>query len=252
MKTLIIFLIFWPLISFGHIHNATVSLELSECIPSSSICGISTSLVPNGLSSSTDFVLPNHWQDSKYSQLINSIFDEDYEQAFIEASLLATSGDAQAQCVMASMLIYGAGVYRDYEAAQEQLANAAAMGSIRAEYMMGGFGSLKKMHEFTEMITGESNSVDDISFWNQMMLSGGQSCHYKDVFQWFLLSDEDIDEWAYRDIMYYCGIALIVGEFGYQNQEHGLNWIIKSAEKGYDEAIELINQLVQANSSEND
>lgn len=168
-------------------------------------------------------IIPEEWQDKKYSNLLGYIQKEDYEQAFVEASVLAGAGDVKAQYVLASMFFYGAGTFRNYEAAQEQLAAAAKQGSDRAEYMMGGFGSLEKKHEFIQALTGEDDTTDDIGFWNQMMSTESLPNNYKEAFQWFFLAD---GEWGYRDIMYYCGIALITGAYGYQNQEHGLKWII--------------------------
>ena len=183
---------------------------------------------------------PIEWRDKKYADLLQYIQDENYEQAFIEASVLAGSSDAQAQCVLASMYFYEAGTYRNYEAAQEQLALAAAQGSERAEYMMGGFGSLEKSHEFMQTLTGKVDLSDDINFWNQMMSTETKPTNYKEAFRWFFLQD---GEWGYRDIMYYCGIALNTGAYGYQNQEHGLKWIVKSAQLGYYEAIDLLDKL---------
>ena len=184
--------------------------------------------------------LPSNWKNAKYSVLIRSIQNESYEDAFIEASVLASSGDVQAQCVLASMYFYGAGTSTNYEAAQEQLALAAQAGSTRAEYMMGGFGSLNKKHEFMMELFGIVDTSSDLSFWNQMMSSDFVPSNYKEAFLWFFLDD---GEWGYRDIMYYCGIALITGKYGYENQEHGLEWIIRSAKLGYHESIQLLNQL---------
>ena len=180
------------------------------------------------------------WNNSKYANLLNLIHKEDYEQAFVETSVLASMGDLKAQYLLASMFFYGAGTIRNYEAAQEQLAAAAKQGSNRAEYMMGAFGSLNKMHEFMKSFTGKIDTSNDINFWNQMMSTDIMPTNYKDAFRWFLLAD---GKWGYRDIMYYCGIALITGAYGYQNQEHGLNWIVRSAQMGYSEAIQLLNEL---------
>ena len=193
--------------------------------------------------------IPEEWQNSKYSNLLNHINKEDYEQAFVEASVLAGAGDVKAQCVLASMFFYGAGTYRNYEAAQEQLALAAEQGSDRAEYMMGGFGSLEKKHEFMKALTGEDDSSDDVGFWNQMMSTETRPDNYKEAFRWFYLAD---GEWGYRDIMYYCGIVLITGAYGYKNQEHGLNWIIRSAKMRYSDAIQLLNKLSGKDESDED
>lgn len=184
--------------------------------------------------------VPKEWQDEKYADLLSHIEHEDYEQAFIESTVLAGMGDAQAQIVLASMYFYGAGTSRNYEASQEQLVAAAEQGSERAEYMMGGFGSLEKHQEFMKMLTGEYDTGNDIEFWKQMMSTETLPTNYKEAFRWFFLEE---GEWGYRDIMYYCGIALITGQYGYQNQEHGLLWIVRSARMGYPEAVELIEQL---------
>lgn len=186
--------------------------------------------------------LPKEWQDVKYSNLLKAIQAEDYEQAYVEATILASMNDVHAQCVLASMYYYGAGTARNYEAAQEQLAAAAAQGSSRAEYMMGGFGSIQKSHEFMLALIGEVDDSTDTAFWNQMMSSDSLPQTYKDAFKWFFLQD---GEWGYRDIMYYCGIALITGAYGYKNEEHGLQWVLHSAQLGYKDAIQLINKLIE-------
>lgn len=191
--------------------------------------------------------VPEEWKDQKYAALLKSIQEADYDTAFVEASMLAGAGDPQAQCVLASMFCFGAGTFQNYEAAQEQLASAAAHGYERAEYMMGGFGSLDKKHEFMKALLGEADTSSDISFWQQMMYSDSLPENYKEAFRWFLLAD---GEWGFRDIMYYCGIALITGAYGYQNEEHGLNWIIRSAQMGYPDAQNLINQLIERSSNE--
>jgi TPR repeat protein len=192
------------------------------------------------------------WEKPNYSSLLNSIELENYEEAFEIATVLSSSGDSYAQCALASMYFYGAGTYRNYESAQELLAKSAKQGNKRAEYMMGGFGSLNKMHEFTKALTGEVDIANDTDFWNQMMISSEiKPTTFREAFRWFFLPD---GKWGYRDIMYYCGIALITGQYGYQNQENGLQWIIKSAEMGYGEAVQLLNRLMESNknSDEND
>ena len=181
------------------------------------------------------------WKNAQYTVLIESIEKENYEEAFENATMLAASGDSYGQCALSAMYIYGAGTYRNYESAQELLAKAAEQGNIRAEYMMGGFGSLKKMHDFMYLLTGEIDTSNDTGFWNQMMASSySLPTNFKEAFKWFFLKDA---QWGYRDIMYYCGIALITGQFGYTNTERGKEWIIRSAEMGYHEAIQYINNL---------
>lgn len=229
MKRLVLLSALMSLLLFAH----TVPEVMAKTMASHSI-------VQETIELSVGTDVPEEWQDVKYCDLLNYIQDEDYEQAFIEASILAGSDDSKAQCVLASMFFYGAGTYRNYEAAQEQLAKAAYNGSRRAEYMMGGFGSLEQKHEFVKLITGVEDTTDDVMFWNQMMATDTVPGNYKEAFQWFFLKD---GEWGYRDIMYYCGIALITGQYGYQNHEHGLEWIIESASMGYSEAINLLNRL---------
>ena len=114
---------------------------------------------------------------------------------------------------------------------------------------MGGFGSLEKKHEFMKALTGEDDSSDDVGFWNQMMSTETRPDNYKEAFRWFYLAD---GEWGYRDIMYYCGIVLITGAYGYKNQEHGLNWIIRSAKMRYSDAIQLLNKLSGKDESDED
>ena len=66
---------------------------------------------------------------------------------------------------------------------------------------------------------------------------------FKDAFKWFYLED---GKWGYRDIMYYAGIVIIRGDYGYKNEENGLQWIIQSARLGYNDAIELL-QAIDSN-----
>ncbi len=186
--------------------------------------------------------IPEEWRDAKYTHLLSHIQKEDYEEAFVEATILASQGDVKGQLVLASMFYYGAGTFRNYEAAQEQLVLAAKQGSDRAEYMMGGFGSLEKKHEFMKSITGEEDTSDDNTFWNQMMATNQVPKNYKEAFRWFFLAD---GEWGYRDIMYYCGIVMYTGAYGYQNEEHGLQWICRSALLGYSDAVKLIKKLLE-------
>lgn len=204
--------------------------------------------------SNTNYVakifLPPEWQNAKYKELIKAISSEEYDNAFNEATILSASGDAQVQCVLAAMYLCGVATYRNYESAQELLVKAAEQGHKRGEYMLGGFGSLKKQHEFMKALLGDEadgNETDDNIFWYQMMSTGTKPDNFKDAFNWFLLKD---GEWGYRDIMFYAGIELIKGTYGYQNQENGLKWIVKSAQLGYGEAIELIEQLKKASENE--
>lgn len=189
--------------------------------------------------------VPSEWSDAKYADLITYICAENYEDAYNEATMLAATGDAKAQCVLATMYMCEIGTIRNYESAQELLAQAAQQEYSRGEYMLGGFGSLEKSHEFTRMLVGDDEELiyaSDNNFWYQMLSTDTKPETYKDAFKWFFLDDGD---WGYRDIMYYAGIVLIRGDYGYQNQESGLQWIIKSAELGYQEALELLQHLME-------
>ncbi len=194
--------------------------------------------------------LPIEWQNAKYRELIKAISSEEYVKAFNEATMLSASGDSQAQCVLAAMYLCGVGTFRNYESAQELLVKAAKQGYSRGEYMLGGFGSLKKQHDFMKALLGDDadeTETDDNIFWYQMMSTNTKPDNFKGAFNWFLLKD---GEWGYRDIMFYAGIELIKGTYGYQNQENGLKWIVKSAQLGYGEAIEFIKQLQNASDNE--
>lgn len=196
--------------------------------------------------------LPEEWADSKYTDLIEQIISENYEDAFNTATMLASKGDAKAQCVLATMYMCEVGTIRNYESAQELLVQAAEQGYSRGEYMLGGFGSLEKSHEFMKMLVGDDKEqlyANDNSFWYQMLSTETKPQTYKDAFRWFLREDK---EWGYRDIMYYAGIVLIRGDYGYKNQEAGLQWLIKSAQLGYDEAIELLQQLFGGDEQDED
>ena len=168
---------------------------------------------------------------------------EKYQDAYNEAMILSSTGDAQSKCVLATMYLIGSGTFRDYESAQSLLSEAAEAGYSRAEYMLGGFGSLEKQHEFQKMLLGDDfdmSEIDDNSFWFQMLSSNIKPENLKEAFRWFYLEN---GKWGYRDIMYYAGISLITGQYGYQNPESGLKWLIKSAELGYSDAINLLERL---------
>lgn len=198
---------------------------------------------PNYISS---MILPKEWSDTKYANLICLIESENYDDAFNAATMLAAMGDAQAQCVLATMYMCEVGTLRNYESAQELLAQAAAQGYKRGEYMLGGFGSLEKSHEFMKTLVGEDEELlyaNDNNFWYQMLSTDTKPETFKDAFKWFYLED---GKWGYRDIMYYAGIVIIRGDYGYKNEENGLQWIIQSARLGYNDAIELL-QAIDSN-----
>ena len=198
---------------------------------------------PNYISS---MILPKEWSDTKYANLICLIESENYDDAFNAATMLAAMGDAQAQCVLATMYMCEVGTLRNYESAQELLAQAAAQGYKRGEYMLGGFGSLEKSHEFMKKLVGEDEELlyaNDNNFWYQMLSTDTKPETFKDAFKWFYLED---GKWGYRDIMYYAGIVIIRGDYGYKNEENGLQWIIQSARLGYNDAIELL-QAIDSN-----
>ena len=198
---------------------------------------------PNYISS---MILPKEWSDTKYANLISLIESENYDDAFNAATMLAAMGDAQAQCVLATMYMCEVGTLRNYESAQELLAQAAAQGYKRGEYMLGGFGSLEKSHEFMKTLVGEDEELlyaNDNNFWYQMLSTDTKPETFKDAFKWFYLED---GKWGYRDIMYYAGIVIIRGDYGYKNEENGLQWIIQSARLGYNDAIELL-QVIDSN-----
>ena len=194
----------------------------------------------------SNMIVPKEWSDTKYVNLISLIESENYDDAFNAATMLAAMGDAQAQCVLATMYMCEVGTLRNYESAQELLAQAAAQGYKRGEYMLGGFGSLEKSHEFMKTLVGEDEELlyaNDNNFWYQMLSTDMKPETFKDAFKWFYLED---GKWGYRDIMYYAGIVIIRGDYGYKNEENGLQWIIQSARLGYNDAIELL-QVIDSN-----
>lgn len=186
--------------------------------------------------------LPKEWADLKYANLIQQIESEDYQNAFNTAETLAKKGDAQAQCVLATMYLCKAGTSRNYEFAQKLLIQAAKQGYCKGEYILGGFGSLRKSQEFkkTLVVEGKQQKTDDNIFWYQMFSTETKPETYKEAFKWFYLQE---DQWGYRDIMYYAGLALIHGDYGYKNLEHGFQWIIKSARLRYKEAEDLLKEI---------
>lgn len=191
-------------------------------------------------------IIPAEWSDSKYFDLIQQIESENYDDAFNTATMIAAMGDAKAQCVLATMYMCEVGTLRNYESAQELLVQAAKQGYSRGEYMLGGFGSLEKSHEFMKMLVGddvEQLYANDNSFWYQMLSTESKPETYKEAFKWFFLQD---GKWGYRDIMYYAGIVLIRGDYGYTNRENGLNWIIRSAQLDYPDAKALLQKLLKA------
>ena len=194
--------------------------------------------------------LPKEWADAKYATLIQQIESEQYEDAFNTATMLAAMGDAQSQCVLDTMYMCEVGTLRNYESAQELLVQAASQGYKRGEYMLGGFGCLEKSHQFMIAIVGDDAAqlyANDNNFWYQMLSTETKPDTYKDAFKWFYLED---GSWGYRDIMYYAGVVLIRGDYGYQDKGSGVEWIMESASLGYKDAEELLKSLNEVLDSE--
>lgn len=190
--------------------------------------------------------VPAEWKSC--ADVISAINNEDYTTAYANANFLASAGDNKASYLLAAMSMCGVGGEKNYEAAITTLSALAKDGDRRAQYMLGGFGSLQKQQEFMKLLLGEDYDpkelgVDDNSFWYQMMSYEGKSEKFSDTLEWMFAP---LDEVAYRDIMYYAGVFCLTGQFGFQDFPNGLMWLQQSSQKGYDEATQLLQQLLGA------
>lgn len=187
---------------------------------------------------------PADWQDEKYSELLKAISEEDYETAYEYATFLSSAGDVKATYLLSAMSMCGVGGPQNYENSIYSLVELAKDGDERAQYMLGGYGSLLKQREMMKLFLGEDAENNDNAFWFQMMSVGETSQSFKDCLEWFFTPLEDI---AYRDIMFYAGIFCLNGQFGFEDVEDGILWLQKSAAKGYPDAIKVLEQLQNNN-----
>lgn len=185
------------------------------------------------------------WHQDKYLEAVNAIESEDYSSARSSLLILATAGDAPAQCALAALYLYGADGSRDYTSALNLLVEAAKQDYERAEYMLGCFGSLAKSHEFSLFLGVDESSIDDTNFWKQMFLSDSFSSieSFKDAFNWFYLSD---GSWGYRDIMYFSAVSFLNGQYGITDKRKGIKWLKKSAQLGYADAQRMLNEISES------
>lgn len=183
---------------------------------------------------------PADWQDEKYSELLKAISEEDYETAYEYATFLSSAGDVKATYLLSTMSMCGVGGPQNYENSIYSLVELARDGDERAQYMLGGYGSLLKQREMMRLFLGEDAENNDNAFWFQMMGVDEKSQSFKDCLKWFFTPLEEI---AYRDIMFYAGLFCLNGQFGFEAVEHGVLWLQKSAAKGYPDAIKVLEQL---------
>lgn len=184
--------------------------------------------------------VPQEWKGPKYSTMLGDIMKENYSAAYTAASRLANAGDSNAAYLKAAMEMCGAGCERDYEAAQKTLRPLAANGDLRAQYMLGGFGSVAKSYEAMQLVLGTDAYADDSNFWFTMMGNGVPAESFKETLPWFFAPLEKV---VFRDIMFYAGCLCLTQELGYMDMDNGLMWINAAAEQGYPEAIDFLNQL---------
>lgn len=192
---------------------------------------------------------PTWWKEAKYSPMIEAIEKGDYETAYSHATFLSSAGDEIGSCMLAAMSMTASGVPLDYQVAVSHLTDLASKGNLRAQYMLGGFGSVLKSRQFMKALMGEDYEPEnDNSFWFQMMATGGVACKsFSDALPWFFSPLEDV---AYRDIMFYAGLFCLNNQFGFTDTENGVMWLKESAIQGYDEAAQLLEQIGVAISDE--
>lgn len=182
------------------------------------------------------------WKEAKYKPMIVAIQNGDYETAYSHATFLSSAGDETGSCMLAAMSMTAAGVPLDYQVAVSHLSDLASKGNLRAQYILGGFGSVLKSRQLMKSLMGDDYEPEnDNSFWFQMMATDGVACHsFSDALPWFF---SPIEEVAYRDIMFYAGLFCLNNQFGFTDTENGINWLRQSAAQGYGEAIQLLEQL---------
>ncbi len=182
--------------------------------------------------------------DAKYRPMIEAIQKGDYETAYSLATFLSSAGDEKGTCMLAAMSMTASGVPLDYEVAISHLTDLASKGNLRAQYMLGGFGSVLKSRQFMKALMGEDYVPEnDNSFWFQMMGTDGVACKtFSDTLEWFFAPLDDV---AYRDIMFYAGLFCLNNQFDFSDPENGIMWLQKSAAQGYGDAIQLLEQLGQ-------
>lgn len=182
--------------------------------------------------------IPADWAEC--ADLINAINTENYVEAYSTANFLSSTGNKNAKYILAAMSLCGVGGQKNYPVALDLLKDLANQGDERAQYMLGGFGSLQMQKEMLKAMMGEDFESDDNVFWYQMMSVNGKPSIFKETLPWFYAP---IMQVAYRDIMYYAGLYCLTGELGYEDAMSGVIWLQHSASKGYPDAQKLLNKL---------
>jgi TPR repeat protein len=184
------------------------------------------------------------WADEKYEVFLERLIEQNnYDGAKAELEKLSEQGDDQASCCLAAMLCFGEKNDRDYAKALELLKKAASNNYERAEYLLGGFGSLEMSRDFMRAITGDDSFIEeaDNGFWKQCFKhSNSEVVTFKDAFYWFLMKDGD---WGYRDIMYYSAVQYLNGSYGVVDAKKALKWLNRSKDLGSPEAAQLLEQI---------
>lgn len=183
----------------------------------------------------------DNWTDEKYEEFLTCLIEQNnYDGAKIQLEKLSEQGDDQARCCLAAMLCFGQKNDRDYARALELLKESEANNYERAEYLLGGFGSLERARDFMRAITGDDSAIEmaDDGFWKQCFKhSNSDVVTFKDAFYWFLMEDGD---WGYRDIMYYSAVQYLNGSYGVVNVKKAIKWLNRSKDLGNPEAAELL------------
>ena len=184
---------------------------------------------------------PESWITEKYSTFIELLLEHnDYDGAKKELVMLSEQGDPQASCCLAVMLCFGEQGDRDYYTALELLLKSAETGYERAEYLLGGFGSMERSRQFWRLIVGDDSMQDeaDTSFWQQCFkVTNSDVTTFQDAFMWFLVDD---DVWGYQDIMYYSAVQYLNGSYGVVDVAKAIKWLKRSSALGSEDAIELL------------
>lgn len=183
------------------------------------------------------------WQAPQYESVLQGILEENYSDVFNSLTILAASGDAKAQCALATMYCLPAGTTRDYASAYNLLKDAALQNYERAEYLLGAFGSLNRSRqgEIAKLLGIDDFTIMDDHFWKQCFKNTENAIDsYKDAFEWFYMRDGN---WGYRDIMYYAALVFLDKDSELYNEEKGLKWLKRSAELDYIDATRLLEKI---------
>lgn len=138
--------------------------------------------------------------------------EQSYEQAYQYYKMAADQGDAYSQYCVAYMLENGQGIKADYNKAIKMYQQAADGGNAAAQTYIGYLYD-----------TGE----------------GGKKRDFTEAFKWYMLAADQGDQVA----MFNLGGLYEYGDGVEKNMDKAKEWYQKSADAGYQPAIDVLNSL---------